>query len=79
MVNTDQIKAGMPVVCSNDGQFAVVDHMEGQSWVKLKKGDGTTHHWMPLSWVTSTASGKVKVDRPGTQAMKEWSTTAPKQ
>ena len=78
MAQTDQIKAGMPVVCSNDGQFAVVDHMDGKDWVKLKKGDGPTHHWMPAKWVVSTADGKVKVDRPGTQAMKEWSETAPK-
>ncbi|HEX5538857.1 MAG TPA: hypothetical protein VFX01_03625 [Methylophilaceae bacterium] len=30
---------------------------------------------MPLSWVTSTANGKVHVDRPGQEAMNDWMTT----
>ncbi|MFQ3171079.1 MAG: hypothetical protein ACI9DG_001113, partial [Oleispira sp.] len=29
------------------------------------------------SWVTSTEGDKVKVDRPGDQAMQEWSQTSP--
>jgi hypothetical protein len=37
MVNTDQIKPDTPVVCSDDGQFATVDHMEGTGTPKLKK------------------------------------------
>jgi hypothetical protein len=28
-----------------------------------------------VSWVTSVEGGKVKVDRPGDQAMQEWSIT----
>lgn len=74
----DQIKAGMPVVCSNNGQFAVVDHMQGAATIKLKKGDGPSHHYIPLKWVTAVEGGKVKIDRPGTQAMKEWSSEPPK-
>ena len=74
----DQIKAGMPVICSNGGQFAVVDHMQGAETIKLKKGDGDSHHFIPLKWVTKVEGGKVSVDRPGTQAMKEWSSQAPK-
>jgi hypothetical protein len=31
MVNPSQIKPHMPVVCSNNGQFGVVDHVEGQN------------------------------------------------
>ena len=37
-----QIKAHMPVVCSNNGQFATVDHIEGKS-VKLTKDDKGQH------------------------------------
>ncbi len=76
MITANQIKPDMPVVCSLDGQFAVVDHMEGQSTIKLKKDENGQHHYIPLSWVTSTEDGEVKVDRPGDQAMQEWTTTA---
>lgn len=77
MINTDAIKPDMPVVCSQDGQFATVDHMEGKNTIKLKKDKTGQHHYIPVSWVTSTEDGKIKVDRPGDQAMKDWSTTPP--
>ena len=75
MINIKTIKPEMPVVCSNDGQFAVVDHMEGKDSIKLKKDDQGKHHFIPMSWVTSV-DGKVHVDRPGSQAMEEWRTEA---
>lgn len=74
MVNADQIKPDMPVVCSKDGQFAIVDHLEGTNQIKLKKDERGQHHFIPLSWVT-TVDQKVHVDRTGDQAMKEWSTS----
>jgi hypothetical protein len=77
MIHTDQIKPDMPVVCSEDGQFATVDHMEGTDTLKLKKDKDGEHHYIPLSWVTSIEGDKVKVDRPGGQAMQEWSQTSP--
>ncbi len=77
MININQIKPDMPVVCSQDGQFAIVDHMEGLKTIKLTKDRNGQHHYIPLSWVTSTEGGKVKVDRPGEQAMQEWTTFVP--
>lgn len=77
MIHPDQIKPDMPVVCSEDGQFATVDHMEGSNFIKLKKDKEGLHHYIPLTWVTSTMNGKVKVDRPGDKAMQEWSTVSP--
>ena len=77
MINANQIKAEMPVVCSKDGQFGVVDHMQGTDTIKLNKDKSGQHHYIPLSWVTSTEDGKVKVDRPGDEAMQDWSTTPP--
>jgi len=74
MVNAQEIKADMPVVCSNNGQFAVVDHVEGKDSIKLKKDDKGQHHFIPMKWVT-VVDDKVHVDRPGDQAMKEWKTT----
>ena len=68
-----QIKPEMPVVCSEDGQFAVVDHLEGQDSIKLKKDKQGKHHFIPTSWVT-VVDEKVHIDRPGTQAMREWRT-----
>lgn len=77
MTHPEQIKPDMPVICSEDGQFATVDHMEGTNSIKLKKDKAGQHHYIPLTWVTSTMNGKVKVDRPGDKAMKEWSSVAP--
>ncbi|MGZ5012214.1 MAG: DUF2171 domain-containing protein, partial [Methylobacter sp.] len=37
----------MPVVCSQDGQFATVDHMEGQDVIKLNKDKTGQHHYIP--------------------------------
>jgi hypothetical protein len=68
------IKPHMPVVCSNNGQFAVVDRLEGRDMIKLGKDANGRHHYIPLSWVTSV-DDKVHIDRPGNQAMEEWSTT----
>ena len=73
MINAQQIKPNMPVVCSEDGQFAVVDHVEGQNSIKLQKDKTGKHHFIPVSWVT-TVDEKVHIDRPGDQAMKEWRT-----
>ncbi len=73
MINAQEVKADMPVVCSQDGQFAVVDHIEGQDQIKLKKDTEGKHHYIPLSWVTKIDE-QVHIDRPGDQAMKEWRT-----
>ena len=73
MINAREIKPDMPVVCSENGQFAEVDHMDGQSSIKLKRDKSGKHHFIPLSWVTEVDE-KVHVDRPGDQAMKEWRT-----
>lgn len=72
MVQASQIKPHMPVVCSEGGQFATVDHMEGSDKIKLTRDDAGKHHYIPLSWVTMV-DDKIHVDRPGKQAMKEWS------
>ena len=75
MITANQIKPNTPVVCSNNGQFGVVDHMEGTDMIKLTKDANGKHHFIPLKWV-KTVDDKVHVDRPGEQAMKEWSDSA---
>jgi hypothetical protein len=76
MNHANQIKPQMPVVCSNDGQFATVDHLEGQDTIKLARDKDGKHHYIPMSWVKSV-DDKVHVDRPGDQAMREWSESPP--
>jgi hypothetical protein len=76
-ITPSQIKADMPVVCSKDGQFGVVDHIQGPTNIKLKKDDKGVHHYIPLAWVTRV-DAKVHVDRPGEQVMREWATEPPK-
>ncbi len=77
MLNTNAIKPHMPVVCSKNKQFATVDHVEGQNAIKLTKDGSGEHHFIPLNWVTSV-DDKVHIDRPGDQAMQQWTTTAPR-
>ena len=72
-MDTNQIRPHMPVVCSNNGQFAVVDHLEGPDSIKLVKDVSGVHHYIPTSWVT-WVDDKVHVDRPGDQAMRDWTT-----
>lgn len=71
MIHEKNIKPDMPVVCSKGGQFAVVDHLEGEDVIKLKRDERGNHHYIPMSWVTHV-DGQVHVDRPGPQAMREW-------
>jgi hypothetical protein len=67
------IKDNMPVVCSDNGQLAVVDHLEGTDAILAKDAEGE-HHYIPLTWVSSV-DDKVHLDRTGDQAMKDWSQT----
>lgn len=69
------ILPGMPVICSQGGKFATVDHMEGSNQIKLQKDANGQHHYIPVNWVTATDNAEVTVDRPGKQAMQDWSTT----
>lgn len=75
MINASQIKPHTPVVCSNNGQFAVVDQVEGTDFIKLTRDDKGLHHYIPMKWVTSV-DDEVHIDRPGDQAMREWTGTA---
>ena len=74
--DTSQIKEHQPVVCSEGGQFATVDHLDADGTIKLTKDENGQHHWIPQSWVTQVDQ-QVHVDRPGKQAMQEWSTNPP--
>jgi hypothetical protein len=68
------IKPRMPVVCSDSGEIAIVDHLEGDDLIKLAKDERGEHHYIPLTWVSSV-DDRVHVDRPGKQVRAEWTTT----
>lgn len=76
MIKIGAIKPHMPVVCSEGGQFAVVDHMSSDNrTIKLAKDEAGNHHYIPVSWVKSIDSA-IHIDRPGQQAKREWSKEA---
>ncbi len=76
MLNLGSIKPHMPVVCSEGGQFAVVDHMASDNrTIKLARDDSGEHHYIPVAWVTKIDNA-VHIDRPGQQAMREWTSAA---
>lgn len=73
MISANQIKPDMPVMGSNGGQFALVDHMEGRDCIKLQRDESGQHHYIPLSWVASCENGEVKLNRPDDEAVEDWS------
>ncbi len=73
MVDVNQIKPHMPVVCSNSKEFGKVDHVEGKS-LKLTRDQSGKHHFIPLEWI-ERVDDKVHVDRPGDVVMQQWTTS----
>jgi hypothetical protein len=52
-MDSSKIKAGMPLVCAEHCQLAVVDHLESKNTIKLTKGKSGQHYYIPLSWANS--------------------------
>jgi len=75
-MNADDIREHMPIVCSNNEQFATVDRVEGDA-IKVTKDEYGRHHWIPMSWV-SYVDDKVHIDRPGEEAMQQWMMSPPR-
>ncbi len=62
MIDTCQIKPQMPVVSSNNGQVATVDHLDADNSIKLTKDESGQHYWIAVdrsheSTNTSTSTG----------------------
>ena len=70
---TGQIREHMPTAYSEGGQFATIDRVAG-STIRLTKDQQGQHHYIPMDWLVRVDQ-HVHVDRPGDQAMREWSTT----
>src|SRR5437764_14799412 len=56
------IRPHMVVVSSDEDEIATVDHIEGKSSIKLTKDEDGSHHYIPLTWVTSVDE-RVHIDR----------------
>ena len=70
-----QIRPHMPVVCSEDKQFGIVDRVEGANRIRLTRDEDGNLHYIPANWVKHV-DDKVHIDRPGPQAMREWVTVS---
>ena len=67
----DRIKPNMPVVCSENKEFGVVDRVEGSKRIRLSRDEEGNLHYIPTQWVRFV-DDRVHIDRPGKQAMREW-------
>ena len=77
LIHPNQIKPDMPVICSNNGQFATIEQMEGTNYLKLKQDETGRFHYIPIHWVSSVEDNNVKIDRPSVQAKQEWTSVSP--
>ena len=74
MVDASQIREHMEVLGSDGKHVGTVDHLEGESQIKLAKKDpssGGKHHFIPASWIDHVDS-HVHLNKPGADAKKQW-------
>ena len=77
MVDAAQIREHADVVGSDGVHVGTVDHVD-KGEIKLTKRDaaaGGLHHYIPLDFVHAVSDGKVELDRPAAEVMREWSTS----
>ena len=74
MANVSEIKEHMEVVGSDAGHVGTVDYIKDNDIV-LTKGDSPTdaHHFIPFSWVSEIAGGRVHLNQLASEARTEWS------
>ncbi|KPF47439.1 DUF2171 domain-containing protein [Rhizobium sp. G187] len=53
MISADQIREHMEVRDADGAHVGTVDHMDGQSRIKLTRKDSQDgqHHYIPLDWI----------------------------
>lgn len=77
MVDAAQIREHADVVGSDGVHVGTVDHVD-KGEIKLTKRDaasGGLHHYIPLDFVHAVNDGKVELNRPAAEVMREWSTS----
>lgn len=75
MVAATQIREHMEVKAADGRHVGTVDHMEGESRIKLTKTDSEDgrHHLIPLDWVDHVNS-HVHLNKDADAVRREWST-----
>jgi hypothetical protein len=68
------IKEHMEVLGSDGGFVGTVDGVK-ESEIKLTKGSGQEHHFIPLDWV-SNVDGKVHLSKAAGDAKAQWRAAA---
>jgi len=71
-----EIRKQMEVLGSDGKHIGTVDHLEGESRIKLAKKDksaGGKHHFIPTDWVDHVDQ-KVYLNKPSNEAVAQWET-----
>lgn len=74
MVGANQIREHMEVMGADGRHVGTVDHMEGESRIKLTRSDSDDgrHHLIPLDWVDHV-DAHVHLNRNADDVKREWS------
>ncbi|MCQ4630187.1 DUF2171 domain-containing protein [Shinella lacus] len=75
MVAASEIREHMEVRAADGGHIGTVDHMEGESRIKLTKSDSKDgqHHLIPLDWVDHV-DAHVHLNKDVEEVERQWST-----
>lgn len=71
-----EIREQMEVLGSDGKHIGTVDHLEGESRIKLAKKDksaGGKHNFIPTDWVDHVDQ-KVYLNKPSNEAVAQWET-----
>ena len=78
MVKSSDIREHMEVLGSDGEHVGTVDHMEGDSQIKLTKNDpaaGGKHHFIALDWVDHV-DDHIHLNKSSKDAMQQWQDAA---
>lgn len=70
MADNMNIREHMEVIGSDGGHVGTVDHLDGESRIKLARSDSADgkHHYIPTDWVDHVDS-HVHLNKPADEAM----------
>ncbi|MFN3509007.1 MAG: DUF2171 domain-containing protein [Allorhizobium sp.] len=74
MISADEIREHMEVLAQDGAHVGTVDHMDGESRIKLTKNDSPDgqHHYIPLDWVDHVDQ-HVHLAKNADEVRKDWS------
>lgn len=74
MISADEIREHMEVLAQDGAHVGTVDHMDGESRIKLTKKDSADgqHHYIPLDWVDHVDQ-HVHLSKDADSVKRDWS------